>query len=311
MKIFFAILLTLPILQMQAQKVDSVNVQFDFDRFTITALVKEQLKNFVKDIQVFPSSKIEIHGYCDSIGTTSYNDQLSLRRVEAVYNFLVYQGIQDSSIVIQQGHGERNPLNENSSKNERRANRRVELFASVINNRKQSDIDKNLIDSNKQINANTIIEIKQSEIPPTQNDNSKTSEIILTIGKIIADSSKNSIDKIVLKNINFIGGQSIFTEDSKPALEELLLAMKTYPKLVIRVEGHICCIPKYPYDKNSIDLSVARAKAVQDFLINNGINAQRISHKGFGQSRPIYPIPEKSEKERHDNRRVEISISFL
>jgi flagellar motor protein MotB len=44
------------------------------------------------------------------------------------------------------------------------------------------------------------------------------------------------------------------------------------------------------------------------FLIKNGINRNRMSFKGFGTSKPIYPIPEKSAQEEEDNRRVEIMI---
>jgi flagellar motor protein MotB len=43
-------------------------------------------------------------------------------------------------------------------------------------------------------------------------------------------------------------------------------------------------------------------------LIQNGINRKRISYKGYGNTRPVHPIPEKSPEEEEDNRRVEIMI---
>jgi outer membrane protein OmpA-like peptidoglycan-associated protein len=95
-------------------------------------------------------------------------------------------------------------------------------------------------------------------------------------------------------------------------LQELLEAMQTYATLKIRVEGHICC----QQDKaDGIDqetgiqnLSEARAKAVMDYLLANGIDSKRVNYKGFGHSAPIYPFPEKSEEEKTQNRRVEIKI---
>jgi outer membrane protein OmpA-like peptidoglycan-associated protein len=86
--------------------------------------------------------------------------------------------------------------------------------------------------------------------------------------------------------------------------------------MVIRVEGHICCGPADEIDGIDLEtglenLSISRSMAVQQFLINKGIEAQRISHAGFGHSRPIYPYPEKNKEEEQANRRVEIVITAL
>jgi outer membrane protein OmpA-like peptidoglycan-associated protein len=83
--------------------------------------------------------------------------------------------------------------------------------------------------------------------------------------------------------------------------------------MVIRVEGHICCGSADEADGVDMgtelkNLSVARAMAVKEFLVNNGIEANRISHAGFGHSRPLYPYPEKTSEEELANRRVEVVI---
>ena len=51
-----------------------------------------------------------------------------------------------------------------------------------------------------------------------------------------------------------------------------------------------------------------RALAVYNYLITNGIEADRLRHKSFGSTRPLHKIPEKTEEERNENRRVEIQI---
>jgi outer membrane protein OmpA-like peptidoglycan-associated protein len=51
-----------------------------------------------------------------------------------------------------------------------------------------------------------------------------------------------------------------------------------------------------------------RAKAVYNYLLRQKINRNRLSFKGFGNTQPIFPIPEKTEAERDANRRVEIQI---
>ncbi len=128
----------------------------------------------------------------------------------------------------------------------------------------------------------------------------------------LADSTITIGTNIILRNINFFGGMHQFLPESTPMLEELLDAMQTYPKLVIRIEGHICC---EQYDGDGLDaetginnLSEARAKAVRDYLIKNNIDSKRVSYKGFGHSSPIYSWPEKTEDEKMKNRRVEIKI---
>ena len=55
-------------------------------------------------------------------------------------------------------------------------------------------------------------------------------------------------------------------------------------------------------------ISEKRAKTVYNFLIKNRINKNRLSYTSFGNTKPIYPIPEKTEEERIANRRVEVEI---
>ena len=114
----------------------------------------------------------------------------------------------------------------------------------------------------------------------------------------------NPGDKIKLKNINFFNMTPRILPKSKAVLFELLCALQDNPKLKIEIQGHICC--QLTNDLNG--LSTARAKVIYNFLIMNKVNRNRLSFKGFGTSNPIYPIPEKSEKEEEANRRVEIMI---
>jgi flagellar motor protein MotB len=56
------------------------------------------------------------------------------------------------------------------------------------------------------------------------------------------------------------------------------------------------------------DVSTARARAIYNFLIRNKISRKRLAYKGFGTSMPIHKIPERTEEEADENRRVEIMI---
>ena len=111
-------------------------------------------------------------------------------------------------------------------------------------------------------------------------------------------------DKLVLKNLHFYNRSGIFVPESRPILEELLKIMLANPNLKIEIQGHICCQKGTDVE----DTAKVRALAVYNYLINNGININRLSYKSFGSSKPIHIIPENNEDERNENRRVEIQI---
>jgi uncharacterized protein (TIGR02145 family) len=129
MKLLFSFFLSILLLQLQAQT--HTTILFESDRFTLTADSKEQLINFVKDTRIIASVKIELYGHCDSAGSATHNELLSIRRVESVNEFLLSEGIAEASITIKKGYGESKPLNDNATKEQRSLNRRVELVVTA------------------------------------------------------------------------------------------------------------------------------------------------------------------------------------
>ena len=112
--------------------------------------------------------------------------------------------------------------------------------------------------------------------------------------------------KIVLHNINFHGGSSMALHTSKTSFKRIHKLMRANKSLTIRIDGHTngC--------EGGVDssqkLSQARAKAVKKYLINRGIDSERISTKGFNCSQLLYPIT-GTEEEQSLNRRVEILVT--
>jgi len=98
---------------------------------------------------------------------------------------------------------------------------------------------------------------------------------------------------------------------SFPALHDLLMVMRKRPGLKIEIQGYVCCIDEgrdgFDIETRADDLSLQRAKSVYTYLANFGVDPGRISYKGFGGSRKIYPN-EASDWEKLRNRRVEIKI---
>lgn len=118
----------------------------------------------------------------------------------------------------------------------------------------------------------------------------------------IQKSSKG--DFIKLENIYFDYSSAKLLPESFKTLKELIQVLNDYPKLEIEIQGHICCQNKYQPDT----ISSERAKAIYTYLVKNEISTNRLSFKGYGVTRPIHPIPEKSIQEEDNNRRVEILV---
>lgn len=110
-------------------------------------------------------------------------------------------------------------------------------------------------------------------------------------------------EKLRLDNLNFYGDTGTPLPKSMPVLKELLEIMVNNPNLQIEIQGHICCDPR-----NTKGVDEMRVKTVYQFLVKNGIDEDRLHYRTFGTTRPLYPLPEKSEEQRIANRRVEIEI---
>lgn len=109
---------------------------------------------------------------------------------------------------------------------------------------------------------------------------------------------------VTLPNLYFFNNSARVVPKSETVLYDLLCVLQENPKLKIEIQGHICC--QTEVDKN--DVSTARARAIYNYLLRNGIDRKRMKFKGFGVSRPKHKIPERNETEADENRRVEILI---
>ena len=78
--------------------VDTVNVQFGFDRSDLDDGAQTALLGLAKELQANPNLTVELVGYTDTKGAREYNYNLSQRRVDAVRRFLVEKGVQSGRI---------------------------------------------------------------------------------------------------------------------------------------------------------------------------------------------------------------------
>ena len=112
-----------------------------------------------------------------------------------------------------------------------------------------------------------------------------------------------------LENLYFIPDQAIITQESLSYIQELAEILKKYKTETFEIIGHINYQSRFDSSHltDIFQLSERRAKAVYDYLIEFGISATRMTFKGAGNSRPVYPSPVNDEQ-RRKNMRVEIVI---
>ncbi|MCB0640607.1 MAG: OmpA family protein [Phaeodactylibacter sp.] len=117
----------------------------------------------------------------------------------------------------------------------------------------------------------------------------------------------DSVARIIeLQYVNFETGSAVLTSNSKYELENLKEVMNKYPTMTIELGGHTDNTGDAAANQS---LSQARANAVFDFLNANGIDPERLSAVGYGQSRPI--DSNDTEEGRANNRRTELKITNL
>ena len=112
------------------------------------------------------------------------------------------------------------------------------------------------------------------------------------------------IEKVVLKGVNFAMGSAQLLPEASTTLRTIALAMKASPTVEVEVGGHTDSVG--PADKNQ-RLSERRAKSVKDFLVGEGVEAARLSVKGYGESAPA--DSNQTTAGQANNRRVAFRIT--
>lgn len=102
------------------------NIFFDFDRATLRPESFPELDRLVSLMKERPAMQVEIDGHTCDIGDEQYNLGLSERRAKSVQKYIIGKGIEASRVAVQ-FFGETKPAVENTNRETRRKNRRVEF----------------------------------------------------------------------------------------------------------------------------------------------------------------------------------------
>ncbi|MDB4293221.1 OmpA family protein, partial [Maribacter sp.] len=105
------------------------------------------------------------------------------------------------------------------------------------------------------------------------------------------------------KTILFDTGKAALKTETVSVFVDIIKILNEYPTSKFSVEGHT---DSSGGEKTNQALSEKRANSVRDFLIAEGIAADRLTAVGYGEARPI--ADNKTRAGRKENRRTEINL---
>lgn len=258
---------------LSAQEEVVQSVYFDTNIYEIDADQAKVVIDFIKKTDSTTIESIEIFGYCDDVGKDDYNKKLSTNRANEVRDLFLENGIKNKIIVTIEGKG------------------RVLIDDDIVENLPEV--------RSKNRRVDVVINFK-----PQPKEEINIPGIYTTIQKthIVGD-------RIYLENILFERGSSKLTFKSKTELDRIAKLLIKYKNLKFEIQGHVCCTP--PNHKEAIDkdtkkrkLSTNRAESVYKYLVYKKIPKDRMTFKGYGNTRPL-------GKGTELDRRVELVITKI
>lgn len=256
----------------------TVSVYFDFN---IDVPSDSSAVTFQQWMVQNPEAEVvKISGHTDTVDDDRYNRGLSFRRIMSVVGLLEKNKIKVIDSV------ELEPMGED-----------LELFKDPAKNRRV-DVYYNLRIEPSQVEAETpVVRRELRGVIDTGKDG-----FAPEVHEQFASAKPG--DLIRIENIHFFLNSEKVIPESSPVLVDLFRTLVAYPEMRIEIHGHMCCNP----NKNDTALSYRRARFIFKYLIDGGIEMNRLAFRGFGTARPIHKIPEKNFMEELQNRRVEILI---
>lgn len=249
------------------------SIYFDTNKSEVDQKKTTELVDFIKKTDSTRIESIQIFGYCDDIGKDEYNRKLSTERANKVKNKIIENGITNKIIVTIEGKG------------------RILIEDDILDN----------LPAVRSKNRRVDIVLNMKPLPKVE----------LKIPGVYTTFNKENIvgDRILLSDMLFERGSSVLTLKCKNELDKLAKMLQKHKNIHIEIQGHICCTP--PNHKEAIDkdtkkrkLSHNRAEKVYKYLILKKVAKERLTFKGYGNTKPLGKGPEL-------DRRVELVITKM
>jgi outer membrane protein OmpA-like peptidoglycan-associated protein len=121
----------------------------------------------------------------------------------------------------------------------------------------------------------------------------------------VIEKTEQEVLKVAFDNLEFETGKDLIKASSYRSLDELAELLKRKPDYKLKISGHTDNVGR---PESNLLLSEKRARAVEKYLSNKGVDAARLKVLWFGQAKPAYPNDTTEGRQR--NRRVEMEVVF-
>lgn len=139
-------------------------------------------------------------------------------------------------------------------------------------------------------------EVARGINPLDKNDDVTVKEVVIERERILEKDKP-----LVLKGIVFETGKADIKPESEGTLREVLQSLEANPEVQVEIGGHTDNVGN---DQNNMTLSLNRANSVKAWLVANGVAADRIQTKGYGETTPS--ASNDTPEGRQQNRRIEM-----
>jgi OOP family OmpA-OmpF porin len=111
---------------------------------------------------------------------------------------------------------------------------------------------------------------------------------------------------VIFNNVLFDFDKAVLKPEGKAVVDQVVAELKAHGQDTVVVEGHTCDIGSDVYNQG---LGQRRADAVKSYMVENGIDAARISSVTKGEAEPA--VPNDGDANRKLNRRAEFDITIV
>lgn len=122
-------------------------------------------------------------------------------------------------------------------------------------------------------------------------------------GQLYTPSKQHEIEKIDLSAVQFAYAKAELDDVALQALQEVVINLRKNPELTVEVSAHT---DNQGTALGNMAVTQARANAVRDYLLSQGVNATQVKAQGYGSARPL--ASNDTPEGRAQNRRIEITV---
>ena len=297
-------------------------VTFENGSAGLNSTSKRILDRLAIRLMAFPEVRVEVQAHSDEKGPASINKSVSETRANAVARYLQRHGV-DPKQLEAVGVGEARPRSEDDTEYGRLANRRIELktlpdldivprhvtlvqpAAAVTTHQINSSAGSAVTALSTAKRSNKVATTRKKQAAASSEPSlaaAKAQKSPINVLPAPVDLPGFSLNG-VLEGVEFEGRSDKISRNSSDALRKVLSGLQKHPSARIAIMAHT---DNQGTEDENLDLSARQAKAISAYLIDQGIDRNRLEIEGYGASLPV--VQNISEADRERNRRIELRV---